>query len=131
MNIVLDTNVLVSSLWSQDGNCSVIMSKVLNHDFILVYNQEILQEYERVLKRPKFNFSKEEVYFIIDFIRQEGFSIVANSTSISFIDEEDRKFYEVAKTMNCILVTGNLKHFPLEKNIISPKMMVDIIRKNN
>lgn len=131
MNIVLDTNVLVSSLWSQDGNCSIIMSKVLNHDFILVYNQEILQEYERVLKRPKFNFSKEEVYFIIDFIRQEGFSIVANSTSISFIDEEDRKFYEVAKTMNCILVTGNLKHFPLEKNIISPKMMVDIIRKNN
>lgn len=131
MNIVLDTNVLVSSLWSKDGNCSTIMSKVLNHDFILVYNQEILQEYETVLKRPKFNFSKEEVFFIIDFIRQEGFSIVANSTSVNFIDEADRKFYEVAKTMNCILVTGNLKHFPAEKNIISPKMMVDIIRNNN
>ena len=131
MNIVLDTNVLVSSLWSKDGNCSIIMSKVLNHEFILVYNQEILQEYETVLKRPKFNFSKEEIFFIIDFIRQEGFSIVANPTNVNFIDEADRKFYEVAKTMNCMLVTGNLKHFPTENNIISPKMMVDIIRNNN
>ena len=42
---------------------------------------------------------------------------------ISFIsDESDRKFYEVAKFTNAILVTGNLKHYPKENNIVNANM---------
>ena len=32
--------------------------------------------------------------------------------NIPFADEDDRKFYEVAKQVNAKLITGNLKHFP-------------------
>ena len=69
MNIVIDTNVLVSSLWKKEGTCAKILYKVLNNELILVYDQRILHEYKSVLERPKFGFTKDEVKSLIDFIR--------------------------------------------------------------
>ena len=45
---------------------------------------------------------------------------MAKPVDIKFADESDKKFYEVAKTINCKLITGNKKHFPDEKGILSP-----------
>ena len=120
MNVVIDTNVLVSSLWSKNGTCSKILYKVLNYDLTIVYDQRIISEYKIVLERPKFGFTKDEVKSIIDFIKNEGLCIVPNPLNIEFIDESDKKFYEVAKTMNCKLITGNKKHFPDEKDVLLP-----------
>lgn len=39
--------------------------------------------------------------------------------SVSFSDEFDRVFYEVAKFCNAPLVTSNLKHFPMENCVIT------------
>ena len=39
---------------------------------------------------------------------------------IEFVDESDKKFYEVVKTMNCKLITRDKKHFPKEEDILSP-----------
>ena len=120
MNVVIDTNVLVSSLWSRNGTCSKILYKVLNYDLTILYDQRIISEYKMVLERPKFRFTKEEVKSLIDFIRIEGLCIVPNPLNIEFIDESDKKFYEVAKYMKCPLITGNKKHFPDEDGILSP-----------
>ena len=35
-------------------------------------------------------------------------------------DEDDRIFYDIAKASHAILLTGNIKHFPLEPFIVSP-----------
>ena len=51
----------------------------------------------------------------------EGLCIVPNPLNIKFIDESDKKFYEVAKFINCPLITGNKKHFPEETIVLSPK----------
>ena len=120
MNVVIDTNVLVSSLWSRNGTCSKIIYKVLNYDLTIVYDQRIISEYKTVLERPKFGFTKDEVKSLIDFIKIEGLCIVPNPLNIKFADESDKKFYEVAKYMKCPLITGNKKHFPDEDEILSP-----------
>lgn len=119
MNVVIDTNVLVSALWSKSGTCAKILYRILNYELAVVYDQRILHEYKVVLERPKFGFTKDEVRAIIDFVKNEGLCIVAKPLDIEFIDESDKKFYEVAKTMNCKLITGNKKHFPDKTDILS------------
>ena len=121
MNVVIDTNVLVSALWSKNVTCAKILYRVLNYEFIVVYDQRIIHEYKVVLERPKFGFTKDEVKAIIDFIKNEGLCIVAKPFDIEFVDESDKKFYEVAKTMNCKLITGNKKHFPDDDIILLPR----------
>lgn len=41
-----------------------------------------------------------------------GYSILAEPSEVDFIDESDKKFFEVATSCGAVLVTGNLKHFP-------------------
>ena len=120
MNIVIDTNVLVSALWSREGSCAKILYKVLNYELVLVYDQRILHEYKSVLERPKFCFAKDEVKSLIDFIQNEGLCVVAKPLNVKFEDESDKKFYEVAKTVGCKLITGNKKHFPSDEVVLSP-----------
>ena len=43
---------------------------------------------------------------------------------MEFTDESDKKFYEVAKTIDCKLITGNKKHFPDEENIIQTNELI-------
>jgi hypothetical protein len=35
-------------------------------------------------------------------------------------DEDDRVFYDVARTDEVILITGNKKHYPTSPQILSP-----------
>ena len=53
---------------------------------------------------------------------KNGISVIADTIpEVSFErDETDRKFYEVAKYCNAILVTGNLAHYPSDSIIMSP-----------
>jgi hypothetical protein len=50
---------------------------------------------------------------------------------IKLPDEKDRVFYEVVmeerKEVSSYLVTGNIKHFPEQYFIVTPKEMLDII----
>ena len=119
MPVVIDTNILVSSLWSKNGLPANFMSLVLNGEIVPCYDYRIFQEYKNVLSRPKFGFSKSEVNGLLDWISAIGISIVASPTEEIFTDEADRKFYEVAKSGHALLVTGNTKHFPKSDFVIT------------
>lgn len=119
MHIVIDTNILVSSLWIKNSSPAKIISMVLNEILIPCYDYRILTEYKEVLIRPKFNFSKNEVNSLLDWIQFYGKSVVATPLNIDFVDEDDKKFFEVAKYCNAKLITGNLKHFPKDKDVMS------------
>ena len=120
MNVVLDTNVLVSVLWSADSKPYAIVSSVLNHTFTLCYDYRILEEYVTVLHRPKFLFSENEINVLINGMTKNGISIIPNrSPNVPFTDESDRKFYEVAKFCNAKLITGNIKHFPKDSCVMT------------
>ena len=82
-----------------------------------------------MLSRPKFRFKKSLILQLLDYVRQEGeFIAVEPLLDIhTSIGEDDRMFYEVAKTGKAAyLVTGNKRHFPNEDIVRTPKEFVDI-----
>ena len=122
MNVVLDTNVLVSALWSPGNKPSTILANCYSNRFTPCYDYRILGEYARVLHYREFRFSELEINALLDPIIYNGLSVVANPIlDVSFDkDATDRKFYEVAKYCDAILITGNLAHYPSDPDILSP-----------
>lgn len=112
MLVVIDTNVLVSALWSRNGAPARILSMIISGRLIPCYDYRILTEYREVLARPKFKFSDGEVTSLLEWIIDNGQSVIAEPSNTPFIDESDKKFYEVAKFCGAKLITGNIKHFP-------------------
>ena len=125
---VLDTNVLVSALWTPNGKAAYILQKVIAGDLKLCHNYQILTEYREVLLRPKFKFKDWQVNFLLETIEKDRFSVIPTSSSnIEFICKSDRIFYEVAKFCNAPLITGNLKHFPDDNCIMTVSDFYQII----
>ena len=119
MLVVIDTNVLVSALWSKNGAPARVISMVLSGDIVPCYDYRILCEYREVLQRPKFGFSRGEINSLLGWFESSGVSVLADALEVPFVDEADRKFYEVAKFCGAVLVTGNLKHFPEDPLVMS------------
>ena len=128
MNIVLDTNILVSAAWSPGRNASDILHAAFSRKFTVCYDYRILEEYDRVLHYPKLKFSDWVINSILDPLIKNGISVVADPIpDVPFErDETDRKFFEVAKYCHAILISGNLAHYPSEPDIMSP---ADFCRK--
>lgn len=120
MIVVLDTNVLVSALWTPNGKAAYIVNQVVVGKLKLCHDYRILTEYRDVLRRPKFKFSAWQVDFLMETIERDGISVSPPpQLNVPFSDESDRMFYEVAEYCNAPLVTGNLRHFPAGKCLIS------------
>lgn len=119
MLAVIDTNILVSALWSRNGAPARVISMVLTGKVIPCYDYRILCEYRTVLQRPKVSFPSSEVKALLDWFETYGRSVVADPLDDVFVDEEDKKFYEVAKYCNAVLVMGNLKHYPQDPMVLS------------
>ena len=128
--IVIDTNVLVSALWSESGKSTQILTLVLNDLLIPCFNAEIMQEYQEVLARPHlvFRFNKTRVEEIVGKIMTDGLSVVVKPNFTPFIDESDRFFYDVAIACSAYLITGNAKHFPGEPFILSPSQFLAVYK---
>lgn len=135
---VFDTNVLVSALLKQKSVPAQIVHEVPNGSIVPLYSEGILAEYEEVLHRGKFQFVEAEVRSMIDDIKEKGVPMDASPGDLVLPDENDVVFYAVVmekrKETNTdddadtYLVTGNLKHFPKEPFIVTPREMLDIIR---
>ncbi len=129
---VIDTNVIVSALISKNPNSptKTVFKSILNGSIIPLYHQDILEEYEEVLGRAKFHLNKKDIKMVIDTINTYGFEVFPSPTGEIFLDEDDLIFYEVAMEKqddNTYLVTGNQKHYPIKKFIVTPAEMVDIL----
>ena len=118
--VVLDTNIIVSSLLS-GGNPGRIIDLITEGRIKLCFDDRILAEYLDVLSRPKFGFPPIRVNLFIHDTVRAGFSIdVPVPSRFAMPDESDRKFYDAAKTADAILITGNIKHYPPEPFILTP-----------
>jgi len=128
VKIVLDTNIIVSALLSPSGNSARIMAFVLDGIITLVYDNKVLVEYLDVLNRKNLRIDNELVNSVIDFISKEGEFRIASPQKAKFVDEDDRVFYELYKSDGIdFLITGNTRHFPHEKGIVSPKKFLEEI----
>ncbi len=130
---VIDTNVIVSSLFSRDGSShpAQVITAVFNGIITPLYNEEILDEYEEVLSRPKFPFSRVQIETIISAFKD--FGRMAHRTKVTdevFPDPDDIVFYEIKMSVDdALLVTGNTKHFPHNSFVVTPLEMIEILQK--
>ena len=121
MNIVLDTNILISAAWSPGRNASAILNAVFARKFTACYDSRILSEYTKVLNYPKMHFTREEIDSVLIPLVKNGISVIPDPIrDVSFDrDETDRKFYEVAKFCHAVLITENLRHYPEDPDIMN------------
>ena len=112
---VVDTNVLVAALLSKrDDSATVrVIRAMISGEFIPLYHEDILAEYEDVLHRKKkYDLSESAIQTVLNAIRRFGIEIFPKPTGEIFIDEDDIIFYEVAmekREDNAYLVTGNIE----------------------
>jgi putative PIN family toxin of toxin-antitoxin system len=134
MNIVLDTNVLVSGLLSPFGPCGEIVRMVSSAELTLSFDARIITEYKEVLLRPKFKFEKDKIDALLDHIEHRGLAVASSPLPQSLPDIDDEPFLEVAIAAKVIcIVTGNHIHFPpdlcLGVSVFSPSDFTTFYKK--
>jgi putative PIN family toxin of toxin-antitoxin system len=126
MQIVLDTNVLISGLINPKGYPAKVLNLILLKEVNLALDTRIYTEYSEVLLRPKFGFELELVHPLLDFFKSEFKFYNPPPLDVKLPDGDDLMFYELAKHASVLfLVTGNLKHFPNESFIVTPKEFIE------
>lgn len=133
---VIDTNVLVSAmLSSKDDSATVqVVAKILQGDIIPIYSNVITKEYREVLSRRKFGFSAELIDYLLSSVEKYGILVDPSHSGVVLPDMKDVPFYEVVlekRDDNAYLVTGNIKHFPKEPFIVTPRELLDILARNH
>ena len=127
---VIDTNIFVSALITHNSNASTarVLENLLLHRIIPLYNDDIIKEYDEVLHRAKFKLSEEQISTIIEHVKENGIDSSRVPYDGEMPDEDDRVFYEVCLSKeDSFLVTGNLKHFPKEPQVITAAEMMEIL----
>lgn len=129
---VIDTNVIISALLSRHHDSATVRLIDFLYDRVIVpiYNDEILEEYATVLGRPKFNFSEEKIYSILEAIKKGGITSDRVASDAQLPDPKDIVFYEVALSVeDSFLITGSIKHFPKKPFVVTPTEMLQIIHE--
>ena len=130
--VVYDTNVVVSALLKENSDPALLIRFALTESVIPCLSRFVLDEYEDVLKRPKFSFDPNLVdQFLRDFCKHA--LIVAPKRRVhAALDEADNRFLECARSARAkYLVTSNRKHFPFasfgKTQIVSPAELRGIL----
>lgn len=129
---VFDTNVLVASLMSKrlDSPNVILLDYVVNGRIVLLYNKIILEEYDDVLHRSKFDFDDERVRAVIDLVTT-GLEMEPTTSDEHFSDPDDAVFYEVALSKEgSYVVTWNQRHFPKSPIVVTPEEMLQIVKSS-
>jgi len=135
VNIVLDTNALISALGWKKGNPRRIFEKCLFGEYRLVESRNLIEEFTSVMKRPKFDFISEEEKqeFLIHLLQM--CDLVEPKTQIEAIKEDpkDNIVLECAVEGKAdFIISGDphllkLKEFKGIK-ILNPKEFLNIIK---
>jgi putative PIN family toxin of toxin-antitoxin system len=115
LQIIIDTNVLLSAVRSQLGASFLLLSLIADSRFQINLSVALVLEYEDVLSRPELNnnLTQQEIDDVIDFLCQN-----ANLREIFYLwrptlsDPKDDFVLELAVECSCdYIVTFNVKDF--------------------
>lgn len=132
--VVIDTNVLVSALITRNENSPTvrILRFLSNGNIVPVYSDEIIKEYNDVLRRDKFKLPENIIINLLKDVMDNGLKI----TELAKVDEvmpdpKDVVFYAVtlsAQDKEAFLVTGNGKHFPKKTFVVTPSELIEMLQ---
>jgi len=127
IRVVLDTNVIVSALLTDQGLPALILDLAISRNIQLFYSQALMSEYEEVLSRRRFNFPSKKVKNTLAEIKCASIEVFPTQT-IALITEDpaDNRILEASQAAQAdYIITGNKKHFPFPKfkrtRIVSPR----------
>jgi putative PIN family toxin of toxin-antitoxin system len=113
IRVVLDTNVVVSAHLNQEGYERHVLDLGLSGRIEIAATEEILAEYEGVLRRPKFAIAAKQVSKSLRLIRAAAHVVTPRRKLTVARDPDDDCFLECAEAARAdYLVTGNRRHFP-------------------
>lgn len=107
-----------------------VIEMAFNGSIVPLLTVDIVSEYRNVLLRPKFHLSEPIVSDVISALEEKGVYIFPKVLNIELPDPKDKIFYEAVmekRQENTYLITGNIKHFPKEPYIVTPREFVDVI----
>ncbi|MES2456439.1 MAG: putative toxin-antitoxin system toxin component, PIN family [Bacteroidota bacterium] len=123
MKIVLDSNVLVSSLGKKSA-LRQIWDSFIEGYYQIVISEDILKEYEEILQEHSAPGIAEIVMEIFlespDVVTQK---IYYNWNVISS-DPDDNKFFDIAVAADVDFLVTNDRHFDIVKTISFPKVAI-------
>jgi len=127
--IVIDTNILVSSLITEGYPSQVINELVLAHKVSLCLSKAVWEEYVEVLKREKFSkypSFKTNAEIVLGKIDDLALYFQPNLEIDAVKDKPDNRFLELAVFSNAeFLITGNTLDFIIDKfeevKIVTPR----------
>lgn len=131
---VIDTNVLVSAFISKNpfSTTRKVISMIFDGKVTPLLDDDIVSEYEEVLKRKKFNLNHNDIDILVSYIKEVGVYMNRTPFNGELPDESDRVFYEITLSVeDSFLVTGNLKHYPKNPCVVTPSEFIDIVEANS
>jgi putative PIN family toxin of toxin-antitoxin system len=113
---VLDISIIVSAFWSENSDSADILRMFADNRVLPCYDARIMAEYKAALSRPRLAFRKSgaNVAAFVASMQLSGFPVSARPSAAAFADESNRKFYDVAKACEAILITGDARSYPAE-----------------
>ena len=101
-------------------------------NIVPVYSDEIVKEYNEVLRRDKFKLPEMIIINLLKDIMDNGLK-VTELTEVNEVmpDPKDVVFYAVtlsAQDKDAFLVIGNGKHFPEKPFVVTPLELVQILK---
>ncbi len=127
--IILDTNVVVSSLIQRCYPYKIIYELFVDDKFLLFVSEELISEYYDVLSRPKFAkfpdfFGKAES--LLADIETKSKKVKPTLKLDLISDKDDKMVLELAdECMADFIITGNTNDFTFsaykQKKIVNPK----------
>jgi uncharacterized protein len=133
MRVVLDTNIIVSGYLG--GYLEAIIVAWKSGKFTLVVSDAIVDEYLKVLKRPKFKIERVEIDdFSALLIDKAEFVIPLEEIYAISTDKTDNKFLEAAVASKVNLIVSGDEHLLELKNfrdipILSAKEFLEQLKK--
>lgn len=118
IEIVLDTNVLISGMINAFGAPGRIIDRIREGKIQLVVDDRILAEYNSVIMRPKFRryFHTSEARDILLFLEHNSRYVVPTTHVADLPDPDDIPFLEAALSADVPLITGNRDDFAADQH---------------
>ena len=114
--VVIDTNVLISAMLSPSGTAARFMGDVFDGQYEVMITETILREYDNVMRRPQFRFDAEDISFVNTWFLENAVLVEVDEADYprsELPDQKDAAFYVAARCTGALLVTGNIKHYPV------------------
>ncbi len=133
LKVVFDTNVIVSAALYEKSLPALLLSLGLEDKVRFFVSPALLNEYEAVLKRPRFKLGQRQITELMGKINRKALIVTPTKRlKILEADEPDNRVLECAtKAEADFIITGNKRHFPFKEfkgsKIVTPREFINSI----